>query len=309
MLLVWAATVCPPQLSDIVPHLRDAGLVPAQQLGRYDRMVVSTRRLLLSRWVDVAVVGLAYVGMLSLPVALYDADTASWVRPSSYSPRRLSLAGWWRMLVSQPVFLGLVALWLWRLLLWTRFIWGVARLDLNLVAGHPDRLGGLGVVKTCLKGFSVIAFAVGVVAAGTVAEQVAYEGRSLADFRLLIVAQVVGVVFVLAGPLLLLLRPLLTLHQRGTFEYGRLASEVGREFESRWTSGQRVDATALAAADFSATTDLYSIVANAQAVNLFVLDFPAVIRLAAATLLPYVPVLFLVLPLEDLLQMGWQALM
>ncbi len=53
--------------------------------------------------------------------------------------------GWnWR----NPLFLLLVLQSVARLCAWTRMLWGIARLDLRLVAPHADHFGGLGFVMT-----------------------------------------------------------------------------------------------------------------------------------------------------------------
>ena len=206
---------------------------------------------------------------------------------------RMSLAGWWRLLVSQPLFGdALFGMWLLRLALWVRFLWRTTRMDfLRLVAAHPDLLGGLRFVLAPMRGFSILAFAFGAVAAGSVAASVLHGGQSFFSFRYLIAAQVLGMLVLLAGPALLLTAPLVRLQDWGTFHYGALASAVGNAFERRWLSaGRPLDDDALSAQDFSATTDLYQIVSNVQQINPFVVDLRNVLVLTAATLLPYVPV-------------------
>jgi len=105
-----------------------------------------------------------------------------------------------------------------------------------------------------------------------------------------------------------LMGPLVRLQAWGTFHYGRLATEVGHAFQQRWLTDRRdVGGEALDAPDFSATTDLYSIAANVRAMNPLVLDLRAIAMLATATLLPFVPLLFAVMPLEDLARFALKA--
>ena len=117
-------------------------------------------------------------------------------------------------------------------------------------------------------------------------------------------------VVIFAGPLLLLSIPILRLQNQGTVRYGRLASRLGRQFERRWVDeGHRpVDAEALEVPDYSATVDLYGIVANIQNINPLVLEFQHVVILAVATLLPYVAVTFAVLPLDRIVELALRAL-
>jgi hypothetical protein len=190
-----------------------------------------------------------------------------------------------------------------RLALWTRFLWRTTRLDLHLVAAHPDLLGGLRFVLVPMRGFSILAFAFGAIAAGSVAASVLHGGQPLFSFRYLIGAQVIGVLVLLAGPALLLVVPMVRLQDWGTFRYGGLASNVGSAFERRWLdAGRPSDVDALRAQDFSATTDLYQIVSNVRQINPFVVDLRNLIVLTVATLLPYVPVVLMVMPLDEILE-------
>ena len=213
--------------------------------------------------------------------------------------------------MSHPLFIGLWLAWLSRLLLWIRFLWVLSRMDLQLVASHPDRLGGMRFVLVPLRGFAVLAFALGTIAAGTIAKAIIVDGRLATEFRYFIGAQVVAVVAIFAGPLLLLSLPLIRLQERGTVEYGQVASQLGRQFQKRWTeSGRRsVDPEALGVPDFSATVDLFGVVAAIQNINPLVLGLRPVIVLVVATLLPYVPVVFAIVPFDQVMQLAAKAIM
>ena len=60
-------------------------------------------------------------------------------------------------------------------------------------------------------------------------------------------------------------------------------------------------AEALAAPDFSATTDLYSIAANAHGMGLVPLKIVQIVALVIAVLLPFVPVVLVALPINEIL--------
>ncbi len=308
-LFIWAAFVYVPQLAYASRHFLSAGLIADADLPRYYALVDSTRRLLASRWVDALIVGVAYAWTVAASPLQYPTTVPTWIAPASAATGHMSLAGWWRTLVSQPLFLALFCGWLWRLALWTRFLWTVASMDLQLVAAHPDQRGGLQFVLSSQRGFGILAFALGAVAAGTVGESVLVEGQSLGGYGDLIIAQVLVVLMLFAAPLLLLMRSVLHLKERGIFEYGRLASQLGRQFEQRWVgpAPRPVDGEALAATDFSATTDLFAIVANVRAINVLLLDLRNVAWIAAATLLPYIPVVLMVIPVDQAIQFVLRA--
>lgn len=306
-LFVLAGSVYLPRLGFTVRQFVDAGVIADRDLAEYNALVASTRRLLASHWTDAALLCVAYAATLTL--APSPGQFSTWVTPASGGSSHLSLAGWWRTLVSQPLFFGLVASWLWRLLLWARFLWRVGRMDLRLVAAHPDRLGGLRFLSLPLGGFLILAFALGVVTASSIAGSVIFDGRTLADFMHLLGAQVSIVLVMFAGPPLLLMPSLLRLQYRGTITYGRLASQLGRMFEEKWiASGRPVRSEALGASDFSATTDLFSIVANVRAINPFVVDVRSIVALAVATLLPHALLALAVLPFDEVMRVVLKAI-
>jgi hypothetical protein len=301
-LLVIAEAACLPGIASIARHFDDMGLIPPANRPRYEYLVDSTRRVLASPRTDVAILLLAYALTLGLGQSLYPAAVSTWVSPLAGAGHQLSLAGWWRALVSQPLYLMLVIGWLWRVALWARFLRGVVRLDLQLIPAHPDLAGGLGFAGTSIRYFLLLALALSVPIAGTVAQGIVFGGRTLPDFTYVIAGIVIVEMVLFIGPLFLLGPALLRARIRGIFQYGALAEAVGQQFESRWLSSPGVvSAEALAAPDFSATTDLYSITANAHGMGLVPLKLVQVVPLVIAVLLPFVPVVLVALPINEIL--------
>jgi hypothetical protein len=74
-----------------------------------------------------------------------------------------SLAGWWYLAVSRPLFLFLALRWVWRGSLWTGFLFRVSRLPLALMPTHPDLAGGLGFLPICQASFASVVLALSVV--------------------------------------------------------------------------------------------------------------------------------------------------
>ena len=54
----------------------------------------------------------------------------------------LSPAGSWYIIVSLPIVLYIILRWVWLQLVWLRFLSVTSRMDLQLIASHPDRAGG-----------------------------------------------------------------------------------------------------------------------------------------------------------------------
>ena len=302
-LLIAADSVCLPALGRIIRHFRDSGLVAETSLPRFDSLVASTRQLVASPGVELTLVALAYVGTLTLGSFLYPETVSTWVVPITNGVGQVSFAGWWRALVSQPLFLVAELAWLWRILLWARLLWKIARLDLRLVPSHPDLAGGLGFTVASLRAFTIVAVALSSAVAGTVAEGVLHRGEPLIQFRYPVAGFVILVLVLFAGPLFFLAFPLLRAQPRGRLQYGALATAMGQEFERRWLRAGSIDPAALSAQDFSATTDLYSVASNVYRMRIVPLDPRALVPLALATVLPFVPVVLIALPFERVLEL------
>ena len=96
---------------------------------------------------------------------------------------------------------------------------------------------------------------------------------------------------------------LLQARRRGVFAYGALAIGEGQQFERKWLDrGEGIDESALEVPDFSATTDLYQVVSNVYDMGTIPLDLKDLVPLAIATLLPFVPVALMAVPLDVLLR-------
>lgn len=294
-LLVGAEAWCLPQLAAIVRHFAAGGLIGPGDRPRWEALVAEARRRLDHRGVEVVLAVGAYAVSVAVGGVLYSRARGTWASPAGV----LSPAGWWQTLVSQPLFLLCVLAWLWRVVVWARLLWGLSRLQLRLVPAHPDRAAGLRFVGVSLRAFAPVALAIGVVVAARLAGEVVSGARSPAAFSRsgTVILAVVASVVLFGGPLLVFVGPLYRARMRGVLEYGALASGLGRHFEARWLRRARpLEPDALAAPDFSATTDLYSIVSNVHAM----IPVPAGVRdlapLVVATLLPFIPLVFLVMP-------------
>ena len=198
-LFVIAGYLSYPELAAVVRLFVDAEIVRERDIPRYQALVASTRRLLASRWTAAVLVLAAYTSTLVLSRLIYPSSLSTWTAPVVNGHSHLSLAGWWRTLISQPLFQLLGAIWVWRVLLWARFLWSIVHMDLRLIASHSDRLGGLRFVLIPLRGFTLLAFAVGAIVASSVAENVIIDGVPPGQFKYLIGAQVLFVLVLFAG--------------------------------------------------------------------------------------------------------------
>jgi hypothetical protein len=251
-------------------------------------------RLLQSRYSELSLYLIAYLSVTPLLLYLSPDVMPGWQQGSV---AHFSLAGWWHALVSLPLLLVLLFRWLWRLILWGRFLIMVARLDLQLLSSHPDEVGGLRFVSTSLRGFRLISFAIGAIAAGSVANRVLAEGADLMKFRPLVIALIAFITVLSAAPLFVFRPKLRSVKRRGMFAYGAFAFHLGREFESKWL-GSATNPATLQMPDFSATTDLYAVVANTYEMRDVPFKMKDLVGPVVPVLIPFFAVALMTIPLR-----------
>ena len=289
------------RLGQIARHFIDAGVITAADRPRFDGIVAQARRLLNSALVEVLVVVITYLAMIILMRVFPDQDIPLWHKAGG-GGTGYSWAGWWHALVSAPVALVLLLGWLWRILIWGLFLFRVSRLDLGLMATHPDLVGGLQFVSLSVRAFLMLSFAISTSVAGGVAYRVLSLGSSFFSFIYVIAAVVILNLLLFAAPLLVFGGKLVEARRRGIIDYGGLAGVVGRQLEKKWLDNRStVDEGALDVQHFSATTDLYQVVSNVYQMKPFPINNQDLIALIVVSLLPFLPALLLEMPLDEIL--------
>jgi len=289
-LLLAGETVCLAVLGEIAQRMLDL-LSTHDARARFAQVTQSIQRLLSRPLAEVAVVAAAFVLSAGAHQAVDFAKLPSWYLAAA-DAHALSPAGWWHALVSMPLLLMLMLAWLWRLIVWTRFLWLMARLDLALVSVHPDRAAGLGFVGNSLLGFAPVAAALGCIVAGSVANKVIYGGASLAAQQDAAIAVALLSVALFTAPLLVCSARLIRLARREAARYDSLATAFGQQFEREWFNpGQPVTGRSLLdRPDFSAAADLYALAERVRTLRAVPVRWTHIVLLVAVTLLPFLPV-------------------
>jgi hypothetical protein len=214
----------------------------------------------------------------------------------------LTAAGIWYVFVSIPILQFILLRWYVRFFTWFRFLWQVSRIDLNLIATHPDRCAGLAFLGKSAYAFGPILFAQGTMLAGLVASRVLYRGESLLSFKIQIVGFVVFFVLAILGPLLMFTPRMAAAKRKGLADYGLLAQRYVENFEQKWVStGPVPSEELLGTGDIQSLADLgnsYAMVRDMRAVPFGLEDIG---RLAAATATPLLPLLLTIFSPEELI--------
>ena len=303
-LMVVAELVVHQRMRAVLQQFLGRKLVPEAVRTQFDAAVASVARLRNSVLAEILIIAFVYgVGMFVVWRNYVALDANTWYATTSAAGSKLSLAGMWYGYVSLPLFQFLLLRWYFRVFIWARFLWQVSRLELKLVPTHPDRVGGLGFLANTAYAFLPLALAHGAVLAGMLANRILHLGAKLPEFKAEIVLMLFFVQFLVFGPLFAFAAQLARAKRTGLGEYGSLAARYVREFDGKWLRGGAAPGEPLVGtADLQSLADLGNSFEVVKGMRLAPVTRDAILQLAAATLLPVVPLLLTMMPWDELLK-------
>lgn len=303
-LLILAEVEVHRRLPELLRQFAERGLVTQLEGPRFDAIVSSGFRVRNSVLPEILILAIVYgVGIFVVWRQFLMLDAATWYSAPAADGRALTLAGHWYGYVSLPIVQFLLLRWYFRLLLWSRLLWQLSRLKLDLTPAHPDRAGGLGFLADVGYAFAMLALAHGALAAGYMASRIFFEGATMPQFGQAIAAVVVFMQFVVFGPMLFFAGGLLDARYAGLIRYGTLADRYVRGFDAKWTSGQPSGEPLLGSPDIQSLADLANSFEVVHSMRLTPITLHSATRLAIATLLPVAPLLLTAVPLNEALKM------
>ena len=303
-LLVAAELVVHRRMRPVLQQFVARDLVPAESRARFDAAFASLVRWRNSAGAEIFLIALVYgLGVLFIWRNYGALDTNSWYATSTATGTALTTAGWWYSYVSIPLFQFLLVRWYYRIFLWARFLWQVSRIELRLLPSHPDRVGGLGFLAGTAFAFVPLALAHGAALAAMFANRIFHLGAKLTDFRAETLLMVLFVEFLVFGPLFAFSIQLSRTKRQGLAEYGTLATRYVGEFDAKWLRGGAPEGEPLVgSADVQSLADLANSFEVVKGMRIAPMTRDAVLQVAAATLLPLVPLFLTVMPWEDLVR-------
>jgi len=301
-LLIVAELVVHKRLRPIASEFVVRGLVSSATLDRFEACVRSAMALRNSIAAELAMVALIYG--VGIPVIWHDFavhDVGTWYAQATPQGPRLTAAGVWYAYVSVPIFQFLLLRWYFRLVIWTRFLWQVSRIPLNLTAMHPDRMAGLGFLSTTVFAFVPLLMAHGALLSGTIANQIFYSGSTLPDAKVQIAVVVVFLLLMVLGPLVVFAPQIAAAKRAALRSYGRLGQRYVMDFERAWIpTGSPAEASPLGSGDIQSLADLANSLETVRSTRVLPITRQTVLALGIATLLPVAPLLLTVIPFEEL---------
>jgi hypothetical protein len=301
-LFIFAELLVHLRIRAIVAQFLERQLVPEAALERFRAAIVSAVKLRNSVAAELLLIAVIFPLAYYLRANLLALESSTWYARVENGSATATLAGLWFWWISNPIFQFLLVRWYFRLFIWARFLWQVSRIDLALIPTHPDRNGGLGFLGASAYAVSPLLTAHGAAVAGFFANRIFYEGASLADFKLEVVVLVAILMLLVLGPLCVFAPQILAAKRTGLRDYGILAAEYTREFDQRWLrSRDRDGEELLGSGDIQSLADLGNAFTVIREMKALPFGRDTFVQLTVATLIPFVPLLFTMIPLEELL--------
>lgn len=303
-LFLIAGRVAEARVRPTVQQFLARELVPPASMERFKGAVASAFRLGDSVLADLAIIALIYaVDLFVVRRTDFAAQAAAWYSNPSSSGPVLTIGGIYYAYVSLPILQFIVLRWYYRLFIWGRFLRQTARMRLQLLPTHADRVGGLGFLIVGTQAFTFFAMAHGVLLAAWLATPVIAGRASLPDFKAEIALVVAFVLLLTVSPLLWYLPVLARTKRRGIIEYGALATRYIREFDDKWVRGGAIpEEPLIGSADIQSLADMgnsYGVIADMRSLPIT----PQMIAgFGIATLLPVAPLLLTLMPLSAILK-------
>ena len=221
----------------------------------------------------------------------------------AYDPTRTALAALVYFHVGLTLFRFLLFRWVWKLALWSWFLWRVSRLDLHLIPGHPDRAGGLGSLEGVHERFTPLVAALSVLECASLAESISTGTLAATAVypTLALLLLVDGALFL--GPLLVFTDKLWAGRTKGVGVYMALAARYVTEFEAKWTGGVTSPSEPLwGPPDIQSLADLTNAVSVVRGMRWITVGPRLLTMMTMAAAVPLAPLLLFQYPLAELAQ-------
>jgi hypothetical protein len=306
-LLIVAEMLVHQRMRVIVGQFIDRDIITEAVLPRFKVIIDSAMKLRNSVFIELILfilifVGGYYVWSTASGVAKMGTGTENWYGTVTDGGTRLSPAGYWYVFISRPLFQFIFVRWYFRVFVWARFLWQSTRLELNLIPTHPDRAAGLGFLGASSAAFAPLLTAHGALLAGLMANQIFFAGAKLTDFKMEIIGATVIALLLVLGPLLVFSPRLLRAKRNGLREYGILASRYVSQFDLKWLGASAADDEQfIGSGDIQSLADLGNSFQVIREIKPFPFGRDTVMLLVVFTLLPVLPLVLTMIPLEELI--------
>lgn len=302
--LISAELVVHRRISPLVRRFLERRIVVTEDLPRFNAAVESAvrgRDLVATEGTLLLLVYTIGLWIWRSQIAL---GTPTWYAMAEPTHLHLTLAGYWYVFVSIPIFQFVLLRWYLRIAIWFRLLWRISRLNLHLSAAHPDRAGGIGFLGQSSYAFGPILFAEGALLSGVIASRVVYEGAALESFKMEAVGFIGFFILVVLGPLVMFSPQLDRTERMGSATYGLLANRYIFGFEDKWMGADGPKTKELLETQhIQSLADMANVYLNVRQMRLIPFGSKDIIFLVVVTAAPLLPLLLTIFSVADVVNL------
>jgi hypothetical protein len=312
-LLFIAEVTIGPRVTAAGLHFVRAGLVRPEDYPAFDQAIGRLARQRESLWAELVLLGMALVGAWTFTVeTFYGGAASSWHSAIIVTDKgsHLSLVGLWYCVIAVPLLQFFWYRWIWRFIIWGRFLYGVSRLDLDLVPTHADGAGGLGFLGTAHTAFGILSFSMSSVLSAAAAFLIVFDGVGIDAFKIHFISLLVVTEVLFFGPLVMFSPALIRARQAWLRQYSVLVLRYNRAFHEKWIDGKAPEGEPLlGSADIQSLADLGNSYEFIRGMKVVPFSVRVILQLAVVTILPALPLVLLVIPIEQILDIVTKAVL
>jgi hypothetical protein len=285
------------------------GFVRPEDYPAFDRAIARAARWRESILAELIILSVAVAGAWLFTPETVTGEIATWRSPNfPGSSLGISFTALWYRLIAVPILQFFWYRWLWRLLVWASFLWSVSRLNLNLVGTHADQAGGLGFLGTAHTSLGIFAVAMTSVLSAEAAFLIVFQKAEIATFQVPYAVVLLIVELMFLGPLLIFTPTLIRTRLAWLREYGLLVTRYNRAFHEKWIMAQAAaDEPLLGSADIQSLADLGGSFEYLRGMKVVPFGLRVIIQLALVTSVPCLPLIILVVPIGQILELLTKA--
>jgi hypothetical protein len=291
--LILAEVVIDQAIRRAVGEFLESGLVRDNDLPEFEEVLRRVQRLKDSAVPELTLLVLAFFPVFMFQQEWHAGTVSSWHTTS----QGITTAGYWFAVISAPLMRFLMYRWAFRYFIWSLLLWRIGKLDLNLMPTHPDHSAGLEFLSLTQRRFGILFFALGCAFAGQMANNLAFDGASLASLKFLMVAFMALSLIVGLLPLTLLFPKLAQVRRAGLIEYGRMANAYTRSFDQKWVHpAEPTSEPLLGSSDIQSLADLGNSFGIIRDMTVVPITRKLAIQLVVQAGAPIIPVILVVTP-------------
>ena len=299
-LLIACEQAVKPYLETALRHAFTSGIVPPEEKPAFKSLLDKALVWQDSWRVELLLAVLAIIEAQGVANVMRAHGHDSWALTGSI----LTWAGTWYFWISKPFLQFLIFRWIYRILIWWWVLLGMARLRLVIKPAHPDGRGGLAFMGDSLQAFATLALALSANVAGGVADFVVSESTGIAGLEGFIIGGTGAILMGLAVPLASFIKPMVRAKEGALLNYEGMAQRYCQAFDEKWHEGRQETPITedRPLPEFSSMTDMNAMVKGVRDMKTLPYTRQGLISLVIAVMIPFVPVVAMAVPVENIIK-------